>query len=119
MILRAIAAVGVCTLLAACSFGQAASGGSAGSTHTVRMQQAPPQAARCFARNAEEHSSALVAEVNSTRDGGAETIVKVKNGVLYASADFRRASSGSSATITLMVMTRRRGELLEALVEGC
>ena len=120
MILRTIAALGICTLLAACSFGQAASdSGSVGSTHTVRLQQAPAQAARCFARNAEEHSSALVAEVNSTRDGGAETIVKVKNGVLYASADFRRAAAGSSATITLMVMTRRRSELLDSLLEGC
>lgn len=119
MILRAIAALGVSTLLAACSFGQAASGGFGGSTHTVRMQQPPAQAARCFARNAEEHSSALVAEVNSTRDGGAETIVRVKNGVLYGTADFRRAGAGSSATITLMVITARRSELLDSLVEGC
>jgi len=119
MILRAIAALVVCIPLAACSFGQAASGGSGGSTHTLKMQQPPAQAARCFARNAEEHSSALVAEVNSTRDGGAETIVRVKNGVLYASAEFRRAAAGSSATITLMVISRRRSELLDSLVEGC
>ena len=119
MIFRAIPALGVCALLAACTFGQAAPSGAGGTTHTVRLQQAPAQAARCFARNAEEHSSALVAEVNSTRDGGAETIVKVKNGVVYATAEFRRASAGSSATITLMVITRRSSELLDALVEGC
>ena len=124
MMPKVIAALAVCTLavctLTACSFGQAAAGRSAGSTHTVRLQQPPAQAARCFARNAEEHSSALVAEVAATRDGGAQTIVRVKNGVTYATADIRRASSGSSATITLMVMTSgSRSDLLGALVEGC
>ncbi len=90
-----------------------------GSTHTHRFSQPPAQAARCFARNAEERSSALVAEVN-VRDSGAEVIVRVKNGVTYATANFRRSNGGSSGTITLMVRSSSRNDdLLGALVQGC
>ena len=86
----------------------------------MRFKQPPIEAARCFARNAEEHSTALVAEVNATRDGGAQVIVRVKNGVTYATADVRRAGAASSGTITLMVRTSgRRSDLLDALVEDC
>jgi hypothetical protein len=95
-------------------------GGEYGSTHTHRFQQPPAQAARCFARNAEDHSSALVSEVTATRDGGAHVAVQVKNGVPYASADFRRSGSASVAAITLMVRTSgRQNDLLDALVLGC
>src|SRR4051812_14311783 len=90
-----------------------------GSRHSVRLQQPPDKAAACFAHNAEEHSSALVAEVRPARDG-AQVIVSVKNGVLYATADFQRAGSGSTARVTLNVTTNRAGsELLDALTEGC
>jgi hypothetical protein len=90
-----------------------------GSRQNVRLQQPPDRAAACFARNAEEHSSALAAEV---RPGGdrAEVIVRVRNGVLYGTADFRRAGSGSTATITLNVSSMSRGgNLMDELVEGC
>ena len=91
-----------------------------GSRHTHRFQQPPLQAAQCFARNAQEHSSALIAEVNATRQGGAQVIVRVKNGVTYATADLWPSGSVSTGTITLMVRTSgRRNDLLEALVEGC
>jgi len=104
--------------LAGCAQGKSASA-PYGSTHTHRFSQAPAQAARCFARNAEEHSSALVAEVNA-RDSGADVIVRVKNGVTYATANFRRSNGGSSGTITLMVRSSSRNyDLFGALVEGC
>ena len=91
-----------------------------GSRHTHRFQQPPRQAAQCFARNAQEHSSALVAQVNATREGGAQVVVRVKNGVPYATADLRSSGTASTGTITLMVRTSgRRNDLLEALVEGC
>ena len=90
-----------------------------GSRHSVRLQQPPHAAAACFARNAEEHSSALVSEVRP-HGAGAEVIVRVRNGVLYGSGDFRRAGAGSSASIVLMVSTTgRRSDLLEMLLEGC
>ena len=86
---------------------------------SVRLRQAPEAAARCFARNAEEHSSALVAEVT----GGpskSDVIVRVKNGLVYALASFARAGSGSSADITLNVTTSgSMGDLLGELTEGC
>jgi hypothetical protein len=92
---------------------------SYGSTHTFRSQQAPERAARCFARNAEEHSSALAAEVTPA-DDIARVVVRVKNGVTYATADFRRSGAGSVGSITLMVVSSgRRSDLIEALTEGC
>ena len=91
-----------------------------GSRHSHRFQHPPRQAAECFARNAQERSSALVAQVNATREGGAQVIVRVKNGVTYATADLRPSGAASVGTITLMVRTTgRRNDLLEALVEGC
>src|SRR4051812_8266413 len=78
-----------------------------GSTHTLRSQQPPERAARCFARNAEEHSSALIAEVTPGNDT-AKVVVRVKNGVTYATADFRRAGAGSTGSITLMVVSSGR-----------
>ena len=93
--------------------------GSGGAQHTYRSQQPPEQAARCFARNAEERSSALVSEVTQ-HEAGAQVHVRVKNGVTYATADFRRASSGSVGTIVLMVISSgRRSDLLESLTRGC
>lgn len=90
-----------------------------GSRQSVRMQLPPDRAATCFARNAEAHSSALVAEIRRSRDS-AEVIVRVKNGVLYGTANIQRAGSGSAAEITLMVTTTgRSGDLLDALTEGC
>lgn len=86
-----------------------------GSTHTHRSQLPPEKAAGCFARNAEEHSSALVSEVT-----GGEVVVRVKNGVTYATAAYRRSGAGSVGSIALNVMTSgRRGDLFDALVEGC
>jgi hypothetical protein len=93
--------------------------GAQGSRQTVRLEQPPDEAAACFARNAEAHSSALVAEV---RAGGSsvEVTIRVKNGVLYGTGDFQRAGSGSRATIMLMVTTTgRRSDLMDALLEGC
>jgi len=92
---------------------------SFGSTHTFRSQQPPERAARCFARNAEEHSSALAAEV-TPGDDGARVVVRVRNGVTYATADFRRSGAGSVGSIALMVVSSgRRSDLVDALTEGC
>ena len=83
--------------------------------------QSAQRAAECFARNAEEHSSALVAEVRPPdARGRVEVIVRVKNGVTYATADIRPAGQRAEGTITLMVVsTRGRAELVRTLVEGC
>jgi hypothetical protein len=108
----------VMLLLPACSQTQRQSSGY-GSTHAFRSQQPPEQAARCFARNAEEHSSALAAEV-IRRDTGADVVVRVKNGVTYATAEFRPSGGGSTASITLMVVSSgRQSDLLGSLTEGC
>ena len=88
--------------------------GAYGSSHTHRSQLAPEQAARCFARNAEEHSSALVSEVNGTA-----VTVRVKNGVTYGTAAYRRTGAGSVGTITLNVTTSGRNDLFTSLVQGC
>jgi hypothetical protein len=118
----AVAALLAAVVAAACipipiPFGD--SSGTA-SRHVVRLQLPPLKAARCFAGNAEEHSSALAAEVRPDRDGGAETIVRVKNGVTYATGQFRPAGNGSTGEIELMVKTSgRQGDLLDALLQGC
>lgn len=117
MTFRLMAYVALVTTLAGCA---TRGGGDFGTTHTHRFRQAPEAAARCFARNAEEHSGALVAEVTTTRDGGAHVAVNVKNGVPYATADFRRSGTASAGSIALMVRTSgRQSDLLDALVEGC
>lgn len=109
----------VIVALAGCAQAQRQSG-AYGSTHTHRSQLPPEQAAHCFARNAEEHSSALVSEVTAGRDGRTDVTVRVKNGVLYGTGEFRRAGSGSTGTITLMVVSSgRRSDLIDALTEGC
>ena len=116
--LSLLAAVVVSTHLSGCA-APGRESTAQGSRHSVRSQQPPAQAAACFARNAEEHSSALVAEVRPARDS-AEVVVRVRNGVLYGTADFRSAGSGSTATITLNVATTgRRSDLIDALTEGC
>jgi hypothetical protein len=92
---------------------------SAGSTHTYRSQQPPDQAARCFGRNAEEHSSALVSKV-TVQESRADVAVNVRNGVPYATAEFRRSGSGSVGTIMLNVVTSgSQRDLVASLTEGC
>ena len=86
-----------------------------------RFMHPPQQAASCFARNAEEHSSALVSEVRPPdARGHVEVIVRVKNGVTYATADFRPASTGSNGTVKLAVYSSGGNrDLVRSLVEGC
>ena len=93
--------------------------GAQGSSSGIRLQLPPSEAAACFARNAEEHSSALAAEVRPGRDR-ADVTVRVRNGVLYGTASFQRAGNGSTADIRLNVTTTgRRSDLIDALTEGC
>jgi len=86
-----------------------------------RFMHPPQRAAACFARNAEEHSSALASEVRPPDvRGNVEVIVRVKNGVTYATADFRPVSTGSNGTITLAVVSSGGvRDLVRSLVEGC
>jgi hypothetical protein len=82
----------------------------------------PPQlAASCFARNAEEHSSALVSEVRQADGRGhVEVIVRVKNGVTYAITELRPTGTGSNGMIRLAVFSSGGNrDLVRSLVEGC
>jgi hypothetical protein len=100
--------------------GCASYAGSTAGTHAQRFKLPPEAAARCFARNAEEHSSALVSEVSRVQEGRYEVTVRVKNGVTYAIADIRAAGSGSQGTIDLRAQTPRgQKDLVETLVRGC
>lgn len=118
VIQRSLAGAMLAVLVVACA-GPSNPAASQGLRYTVRLQSPPAEAAACFARNAEEHSSALMAEVRSGPDR-AEVTVRVKNGVLYGTANFRRAERGSSGDIALNVTTSgRRGNLIEALTQGC
>ena len=61
-----------------------------------------------------------MSEVQLRNDGGADVIVRVKNGVTYATAEINRA--GNAATGTIHLNVRRSGagrDLLEDLVDGC
>ena len=91
------------------------------STVKHRFAQSAQKAAACFAHNAREHSSALVAEVRPPDDRGrVEVIVRVRNGVTYATAEVRPAGQRAEGTIELMVVSSRgRRELVRSLTEGC
>ena len=90
-------------------------------TLTHSFAQPPQRAGACFARNAEAHSSALVAEVRPPdARGRVEVIVRVKNGVTYATVDLRPVGERADGTIALMVTTPRgTRDLVRTLVEGC
>ena len=94
---------------------------TSGNTLRHLFEHPPQRAGACFARNAEAHSSALVAEVSPPDGRGHVTvIVRVRNGVTYATAELRPAAQGASGTIDLMAISLRgRRELLRSLVEGC
>ena len=91
------------------------------STVRHRFAQSAQKAAACFAHNAQEHSSALVSEVRPLdAKGRVEVIVRVKNGVTYATAEVRPAGQRAEGTIELMVISSRgRRELVRSLTEGC
>ncbi|MGZ8262979.1 MAG: hypothetical protein ACXW2I_02320 [Burkholderiales bacterium] len=117
--LRKAACLLVACGVAACAYLPTAGTPADGARFTHRFKLPPEQAARCFGRNAEEHSSALVSEVQREGDG-AQTIVRVKNGVTYATARFRPAGSGAIGEIRLMVTTSgSRSDLANDLVRGC
>lgn len=90
-------------------------------TVSHRFIHRPQQAASCFARNAEEHSSALVSEVRQPdARGHVEVIVRVKNGVTYAIVELRPTGTGSNGTIRLAVFSSDGNQGLgRSLVEGC
>lgn len=115
---RFVLAALLVALLAACASDRQPA--QHGSSHTYRSLHGSESAARCFARNAEEHSSALVAEIAKTPNGGVDVIVSVKNGVPYATATFRPALPGSVGAIVLMVTSNAGSQdLFDRLVEGC
>lgn len=106
------------TTLAACAVPP--SGDVYESPYSHRFTLPPQAAAECFARNAEEHSSALVSQVTPTGDGGARVLVQVRNGITYATGEFRRAGNASVASIALMVVgSVGRDDLVGSLSKGC
>ena len=116
--MRATIACGLLLIAAGCALLQEE---RPANTVAHRFAQSPERAGACFARNAEGHSSALVAEVRAPdARGHVEVIVRVKNGVTYATADLRPAGERADGTITLMVISPRgTQDLLRTLVEGC
>lgn len=115
---RIVACIAATAALSGCPFAS-----KEGASTVVRhaFTQPPAQAAACFARNAERHSSALIAEVGTPNASGAVSVeVTVRNGVPYASAEFRPSGRGSAGVLTLMV-TAKGGmrPLIEQLTEGC
>ena len=92
-----------------------------GNTFRRELALDPERAGGCFARNAQAHSSALVAAVEPPdARGHVQVIVRVRNGVPYATADIRPAGKAAEATITLMAISSRgSSELVRSLVEGC
>ena len=86
-----------------------------------RFAQPPQRAGACFARNAEAHSSALAAEVRPPdARGHVQVMVRVKNGIPYATVDLQPAGAGADGTIQLMVVSAGGArELVRSLVEGC
>ena len=117
-IMKGIASSVLLPLFAGCALVQQ---DSTPGTVTHSFAQPPQRAAECFARNAEAHSSALAAEVRPPdARGRVEVIVRVKNGVTYATADIRPVGQRADGAITLMVISSRgTDELLRSLVEGC
>jgi hypothetical protein len=92
-----------------------------GGTFSHRFARPPQQAASCFARNAEEHSSALAAQVSRPDAGGrVQVVVQVRNGATYATADLEPSGAGATGTIRLNVVSSEGNrELMRRLVEGC
>jgi hypothetical protein len=106
------------TLTLACS-GCAYRSSDSHTGHVHRFALRPEAAARCFARNAEEHSSALVAQVSRGGDGY-DVAVNVRNGLPYATARIESDGTGARGVIVLNVLpSQGTRELLDALVEGC
>jgi hypothetical protein len=87
--------------------------------HVRRFALQPEAASRCFARNAEEHSSALVAQI-SRGGNGYDVTVNVRNGLPYAAAHIESGGTGARGVIELNVIpSQGTRQLLDALVEGC
>ena len=79
----------------------------------------PDAAARCFASNAEEHSSALVAEISS-EGNSYDVAVKVRNGLPYATAHIESEGTAARGVVELNVRSSQGARaLLETLVKGC
>lgn len=93
----------------------------ASNTFRHGFTQPAAAAAACFARNAERHSSALVARTGpADARGQLEVVVEVRNGVRYATAEIRPAGTRAEGVITLMVVSRHGNrQLVDSLVEGC
>ena len=90
------------------------------SQYAHRFTRPADEAAHCFARNAEDHSSALVAHVAPAGRGSYDVVVTVKNGTPYAQARIDRAATGSTGTITFNVQSSEgNARLRDVLVEGC
>lgn len=87
--------------------------------YTHRFSLPADQAAKCFARNAELHSSALVASISAER-GGYAVSVHVRNGTPYALAHITPAGMRANGIVDLYVRSSGGNrQLLDALVEGC
>lgn len=107
-------------VIALSAAGCAETGRYGGSQYRHRFARAAAEAAQCFARNAEEHSSALVARVSPAGRGSYDVVVAVKNGAPYAQARIDPATAGSTGTIVFNVQSSEgNARLRDALVAGC
>lgn len=116
MRLRSMKAPLVALLAAGCTM--LPGGRDSGYEHRFRLSAT--EAARCFARNAEAHSSALSSEISAGQRGSFLVVVRVKNGAPYASARIEPAERGATGLVDLNVQSSQGNrQLLEELVRGC
>lgn len=117
---RATIASLLSVLVAGCALWPGADDDSAGVV-MHRFAHPPARAGECFARNAERHSSALVAEVSRPDAGGrVQVVVRVRNGVLYATLELRPLNGRAEGTLSLNVTSvKGNDQLVATLVEGC
>jgi len=93
---------------------------STGGRYDHRFALPVERAAQCFAHNAQAHSSALVPEVTPLKNGRMDVVVRVRNGVSYATATLEPSDGGSAGTIRLNVdSSEGNRSLVESLVQGC
>jgi hypothetical protein len=107
--------IALALLLSACSTPQEVR--NDGTRHDYALRLPPADAAKCLARNADDHSGYITPTLREA-GGTFEVLVKGLDSTL-AVAEVRPASSGSSATIWRAHIPAMPFGLPAAMVKGC